>query len=226
MLGATLYNDDTDLYRAGVAEGWATGAVIRPEALGTLSEVISNALLLAGQGGRVVSEESQASRARIVLAHRTGERQGEAEADVAVGIGAWGIKSGPPSNATIAKLNRLICIQVLLTLSRALSLFLSFALSLSLCLFLSLCLCLSVSLSFPRALSLSLARSLARARALSSQSYAKLNRRIYIQEHLAVTHAAAEKVWPDVSAAKRLQPAHCITWQQHSAQESQVNNVE
>ena len=40
-----------------------------------------------------------------------GARAGEAEADVAVGIGAWALKSGPPSHATIGKLNRLILIE-------------------------------------------------------------------------------------------------------------------
>lgn len=40
-----------------------------------------------------------------------GSRAGEAEADVAVGIGAWAIKCGAPSHATAAKLNRLIWIE-------------------------------------------------------------------------------------------------------------------
>jgi enolase len=40
-----------------------------------------------------------------------GSRTGEAEADLAVGIGAWAIKCGAPSGGTIGKLNRLIAIE-------------------------------------------------------------------------------------------------------------------
>jgi hypothetical protein len=40
-----------------------------------------------------------------------GSRAGEAEADVAVGLGAWALKCGAPSHATIGKLNRLIWIE-------------------------------------------------------------------------------------------------------------------
>ena len=48
---------------------------------------------------------------RVLLAHRAGERAGEADADVAVGIGAWGLKCGPPCAATVGKLNRLLWIE-------------------------------------------------------------------------------------------------------------------
>jgi hypothetical protein len=54
---------------------------------------------------------------------------------------------------------------------------------------------------------------------MSHATIAKLNRLIFIQEHLAATHAAAEAVWPDVREAMRLQPAYCMTWEEYDAQD-------
>jgi enolase len=102
VLGDAIYRDDADLYRSGVAEGWAAGAVMRPAVLGTLTELLDNATMFTTIKPKAL---------RLVLAHRAGERAGEAEADVAVGIGAWGIKCAAPSHATVRKLSRLICIE-------------------------------------------------------------------------------------------------------------------
>lgn len=87
-----------------VAEGWAAGVVMRPEKLGTVTDVLDNASLFTA-----IAAPSRALR--VVLAHREGPRAGEVEADLCIGIGGWGIKSGIPGHATIAKLNRLILIE-------------------------------------------------------------------------------------------------------------------
>ena len=104
ILGAAIFDDNIDLYRTGTAEGWAAGAVLRVERLGTLSDVVDSATIFTA-----IPPPSRALR--VVLAHRPGARAGEADADMAVGIGAWAIKSGPPSHASIPKLNRLIWIE-------------------------------------------------------------------------------------------------------------------
>jgi len=104
ILGSDLFNDDPDLFRAGVAEGWADGVVMRPEKLGTVTDVLDNATMFTALA-------PPARALRVVLAHRPGPRAGEVEADLAVGIGAWGIKSGMPGHATMGKLNRLILIE-------------------------------------------------------------------------------------------------------------------
>ena len=108
LLGADLYDKGptnvTDLYRAGVAEGWAAGAVLSAASLGTLSDVLDNATMFT-------AIRPPARALRVLLAHRAGERAGEADADVAVGIGAWGLKCGPPCAATVGKLNRLLWIE-------------------------------------------------------------------------------------------------------------------
>ena len=88
----------------GVAEGWADGVVMRPEKLGTVTDVLDNATMFTALA-------PPARALRVVLAHRPGPRAGEVEADLAVGIGAWGIKSGMPGHATMGKLNRLILIE-------------------------------------------------------------------------------------------------------------------
>jgi hypothetical protein len=59
---------------------------------------------------------------------------------------------------------------------------------------------------------------------MSHATIAKLNRLIFIQEHLAATHAAAEAVWPDVSEAMRLQPAYCMTWEDYDAQDDRAQS--
>ena len=63
MLGSALYDDDVDLYRAGVAEGWAAGCVLRPDKLGSLTDVIDNSSLFTA-----IPPPHRALR--VVLAHR------------------------------------------------------------------------------------------------------------------------------------------------------------
>ena len=102
LFGDDLFNDDLDTIRAGVAEGWAAGAMLRPEVLGTLTNVTDAVCLFTAL---------QPEASRVILHHRAGLEAGGADADLAVGLGAWGIMCGSPGPLMTGKINRLIKVQ-------------------------------------------------------------------------------------------------------------------
>uniref|UniRef100_A0A7S0HG12 phosphopyruvate hydratase n=2 Tax=Hanusia phi TaxID=3032 RepID=A0A7S0HG12_9CRYP len=99
LLGEELFQDDPDLFRSGVAEGWAMGAVLSPEKLGTLTDLIDYGTIFT-----LLKPRAQ----RLVLTSRKGAHAGEIDADVAVGMGCWGLRCCEPSHRSVDELNRLI----------------------------------------------------------------------------------------------------------------------
>jgi len=125
LLGEELFQDDPDLFRSGVAEGWAMGAVLSPEKLGTLTDLIDYGTiftLLKSVAPPPVSSPSgsllivtrfrnfahRPRAQRLVLTSRKGAHAGEIDADVAVGMGCWGLRCCEPSHRSVDELNRLI----------------------------------------------------------------------------------------------------------------------
>lgn len=96
-----LITDDlttTDKERLGMAIKEKSGntILIKPNQIGTLSETLE-----------VVSFAYQ-NNWKVVVSHRSGETNDDFIADLAVGVGAWGLKSGAPGKPErLAKYNRI-----------------------------------------------------------------------------------------------------------------------
>eukprot|EP00288_Rhodomonas_lens_P002744 CAMPEP_0177727742 /NCGR_PEP_ID=MMETSP0484_2-20121128/20487_1 /TAXON_ID=354590 /ORGANISM="Rhodomonas lens, Strain RHODO" /LENGTH=325 /DNA_ID=CAMNT_0019240423 /DNA_START=17 /DNA_END=990 /DNA_ORIENTATION=- len=102
VLGNDLFKNDLDLIRTGVAEGWAGGASLQSEKLHTLSDILDASTLFTFLKPKA---------SRVVLQHRPGHSAGVIEADLAVGIGAWGLVCAPPAPLSVSKYNRLVEIE-------------------------------------------------------------------------------------------------------------------
>ena len=84
----------------GIKMGAANSILVKPNQIGTLSEVIS------------VTNLAAASGYSYILSHRSGETEDTTIADLAVGLGAPYIKSGAPCRSDrVAKYNRLLRIE-------------------------------------------------------------------------------------------------------------------
>lgn len=85
IIGDDLFTTNPTLVKKGIADKVANAVVIKPNQIGTLSEVFEVARL-ARQAGWA-----------IVVSHRSGETMDDFIADLAVGIGADYLKSGAPN---------------------------------------------------------------------------------------------------------------------------------
>lgn len=100
LLGDDLFATNADRIRGGVRDGLATGALIKPNQVGTLSETLAAA--------RVAQEAGWA----VVVSHRSGDTEDPTIADLAVGLQAGQIKAGGPCRGErVAKHNRLMRIE-------------------------------------------------------------------------------------------------------------------
>ena len=100
LVGDDLFVTNPKRLRHGIEVGAATSILVKPNQIGTLSEVIEVTDLAASAGYT------------YILSHRSGETEDTTIADIAVGTGAAFIKSGAPCRSDrVAKYNRLLRIE-------------------------------------------------------------------------------------------------------------------
>ncbi|MCE7936879.1 phosphopyruvate hydratase [Candidatus Saccharibacteria bacterium CPR2] len=100
-----VIGDDLTVTSATLIDEFATksaisGVIIKPNQIGTISETLA------------AVAAAQASDVKIIVSHRSGETNDDFIADLACGIGAFGIKIGAPVRGErVAKYNRLLQIE-------------------------------------------------------------------------------------------------------------------
>ena len=100
LVGDDLFVTNPKRLRHGIEVGAANSILVKPNQIGTLSEVIEVTDLAASAGYT------------YILSHRSGETEDTTIADIAVGTGAAFIKSGAPCRSDrVAKYNRLLRIE-------------------------------------------------------------------------------------------------------------------
>ena len=100
LVGDDLFVTSPTRLQKGIELGAANSILIKPNQIGSLSEVISVANIAATAGYS------------YILSHRSGETEDTTIADLAVGLGAPFIKSGAPCRSDrVAKYNRLLRIE-------------------------------------------------------------------------------------------------------------------
>ena len=100
LVGDDLFVTNPERLRRGIESGAANAILIKPNQIGTLSEVIQ------------VTDIASSSGYSYILSHRSGETEDTTIADLAVGLGAPFIKSGAPCRTDrVAKYNRLLRIE-------------------------------------------------------------------------------------------------------------------
>ncbi len=100
IVGDDLFVTNTERLSRGIASGAANSILVKPNQIGTLSEV-----------AEVITMASAAGYS-FILSHRSGETEDTTIADIAVGLNAPYIKSGAPCRTDrVAKYNRLLRIE-------------------------------------------------------------------------------------------------------------------
>lgn len=104
LIGDDLFATNKVLLKNGIDNHAATGILIKPNQIGTLSEVFET-IKIAERAGY-----------KIILSHRSGETEDDFIADFAVACGCGTIKAGAPCRAErTAKYNRLVEIETKLS---------------------------------------------------------------------------------------------------------------
>lgn len=100
LIGDDLFTTNPKRIKKGIDLGAATGAIIKPNQIGTLSETI--------EAIKILKEKDMI----YIISHRSGETNDTFIADLAVSSGAKYIKTGAPSRGErVAKYNRLLEIE-------------------------------------------------------------------------------------------------------------------
>ena len=100
LVGDDLFVTNEKRLREGISRGAGNAILIKPNQIGTLSEVI-HVIRMARENGYA-----------FIPSHRSGETEDTTLADIAVGVGARFIKSGAPCRSErVAKYNRLLRIE-------------------------------------------------------------------------------------------------------------------
>lgn len=100
LVGDDLFVTNPKRLRRGIDMGAANAVLVKPNQIGTLSEVIE------------VCDLASSSGYSYILSHRSGETEDTTIADIAVGLGAPFIKAGAPCRSDrVAKYNRLLRIE-------------------------------------------------------------------------------------------------------------------
>jgi len=100
IIGDDIYSTNQALLQKGIENRASTGILIKPNQVGTVTEVI-NTIKAAGQAGF-----------KVVISHRSGETEDTFIADLAIASGCGAIKAGAPCRSErTAKYNRLIEIE-------------------------------------------------------------------------------------------------------------------
>lgn len=105
IVGDDLFVTQSKRIVSGLSEGVANAVIIKPNQVGTVSETLEAITLCHATG------------ANVVISHRSGETNEDFIADLAVGTSAGQIKIGGPCRGErMAKYNRLLCIEDMLTM--------------------------------------------------------------------------------------------------------------
>lgn len=100
IVGDDFFVTNPERLKKGIGMGAANAILVKPNQIGTLSEVISVTNLAATAGYS------------YIMSHRSGETEDTTIADLAVGLGAAFIKAGAPCRSDrVAKYNRLLRIE-------------------------------------------------------------------------------------------------------------------
>ena len=100
LVGDDLFVTNPKRLREGIEKGSANAILVKPNQIGTLSEVCE------------VVGIAKSSGYNYILSHRSGETEDTTIADIAVGLNAPFIKSGAPCRTDrVAKYNRLLRIE-------------------------------------------------------------------------------------------------------------------
>ena len=100
LVGDDLFVTNPQRLRTGIEMGAANAILVKPNQIGTLSEVMQVTDLAASAGYS------------YILSHRSGETEDTTIADIAVGTGAPFVKAGAPCRTDrVAKYNRLLRIE-------------------------------------------------------------------------------------------------------------------
>lgn len=100
LVGDDLFVTSTKRVLMGIEHGMANSVLVKPNQIGTLSEVAS------------VIEMANGANYRCIMSHRSGETEDTTIADLAVGYGTPFIKAGAPARSDrVAKYNRLLRIE-------------------------------------------------------------------------------------------------------------------
>ena len=100
LVGDDLFVTNPERFKKGIESGIANAILVKPNQIGTLSEVLK-VIHLAREKGY-----------SYILSHRSGETEDTTIADIAVGTNAHFIKSGAPCRSErVAKYNRLLRIE-------------------------------------------------------------------------------------------------------------------
>ncbi len=100
LVGDDLFVTNPKRLVHGIEVGAANSILVKPNQIGTLSEVVE------------VTDLASAAGYTYILSHRSGETEDTTIADIAVGTGAAFIKSGAPCRSDrVAKYNRLLRIE-------------------------------------------------------------------------------------------------------------------
>ena len=100
LVGDDLFVTSSQRVKMGIEMGMANSVLVKPNQIGTLSEVANVIELAAG------------ANYRCIMSHRSGETEDTTIADLAVGYGTPFIKAGAPARSDrVAKYNRLLRIE-------------------------------------------------------------------------------------------------------------------
>ena len=100
IVGDDLTATNPKMIRKAILEKLINAVIVKPNQIGTVSEILE-AIKVAREAGL-----------KIIISHRSGETMDSFISDLAVGVGAYGIKAGAPSQLErIAKYERLIEIE-------------------------------------------------------------------------------------------------------------------
>lgn len=100
LVGDDLFVTSSRRVMTGIENGMANSVLIKPNQIGTLSEVAS------------VIELANGADYRCIMSHRSGETEDTTISDLAVGYGTQFIKAGAPARSDrVAKYNRLLRIE-------------------------------------------------------------------------------------------------------------------
>ncbi len=100
LVGDDLFVTNEKRLADGIEKGLGNAILVKPNQIGTLSEVLH------------VCQLAKTAGYRIILSHRSGETEDTTIADIAVGLNAPFIKSGAPCRSErVAKYNRLLRIE-------------------------------------------------------------------------------------------------------------------
>ena len=100
LVGDDLFVTNEERVRRGIANGIANSVLVKPNQIGTLSEVLD------------VITVAKNSQYKCIMSHRSGETEDTTISDLAVGFGTEFIKAGAPCRSDrVAKYNRLLRIE-------------------------------------------------------------------------------------------------------------------